>query len=427
LGLFRRGRGTQEQTVQPAPPAPVLGPGDLELGSRLLGSIEHALGVSDAEIRRAIADLSRTLGAVDPSSVRHWAPSCEEAELPWHWLGQCCRLAESMGNVEFAPRAFVFCRWWFGLEGQLTINDYREMRIGPAPSYARAVTAACAITALSRVHGSTILVSTKHQTVMASPVRLDAIEELQRLARAHVDLPPAALGYLDVARSPVDQALLVRLARHGRGGYADFDPEIDPAPEVENEVALRFAHFGSDFVQEIVRDAAREGGWSAVGCERALFSATTVKESDPGLQRLLEVAVRHLRARVVPPMTVTGFEWAHWAQSGDGAWAVLGTPPARGSCVLTEPGPGEARHVATLTWHPFSNKFLVAQMQDEFVWIVDAPQSHDDPSRAWREAARNTDLWALYEEIAGTLQATPAWTAEDFAPFVLVPQMDLRP
>ncbi len=426
--LFRKVKPEPQPRSEPAPQPISLVPEDLDLGKRLLERIEGEIGGSDAGIRSAIREFSEAVGGVDPWTALREG-HVEETNRPWHWLAQCCDLAERMADTGFAPRAFNFCRWWVGLHGQLTLNDHADMWLPQVPLDYRGRIASSAVAALARVPGNDYVIITPREMFMAGTIRTLALTELQTLAREGASLPASARAYLDVPAPLVDQFLLDGLARYGRGCFSDYQRDIESAVEVESDVARRFAHGGRTFVKELAAAAAQAGGWVAVGGERALFNATTdVTEDDAVIQALLEAAVLHLRSRCVAPIAVTGLEWSHWQRhhAGD-PWATLGPPPARDSHALTPLAPGETRHVATLSFGPAGNKILVSRAGDEFISINETIFSLDDPYLVRNEVARSADLWDLYASMGAALQAPPVWTAEDFAQFVLCPPMDLRP
>lgn len=235
--------------------------------------------------------------------------------------------------------------------------------------------------------------------------------------------------------SAVDAALLSELSRYGHGHFAVLAPSVPVAPEVEFDVNRRFLQFGRPFVCELISAASASPSWLAVGAERALLSATTLDPADPAAAPLLDAAVRHLRARVIPPGMVTGYEWEHWliiradleAQGEPAAWAVRAGEPERGTVQLIPPARDETRHIVTMDHGPHSNTLLVLRDGDEYALLIEAPWSVDDPTRSRREDARSSDLWDIYLAASRALQTPPAWTADDFAPFDGMPRPNLSP
>lgn len=425
MGLFgKKERHAASPTLRPID----IGPGDVALAKDLLRSIEEKIGGEDVGIRRSIHDFSRAVGGVDSTTIMQRGMAPEETRRPWRWLARTCEVAEEQGDTDLAPRAFQFCRWWVGLHGSLTINDYMDMCLDPAPLDARATITTSALTALDQRPGNDFVLVTSRQMRDAGTVRRDAFADLRELGDAGAPLTPAARGLLLTPPLSADSGLLADVARCGRGGWADFAPDITPANEVELELVRRFAHGGQQFVIDVAAAAALRGGWTAVGAYRALVNSLNVDPDDPVLQAVGDIAVLELQRRQVAPMTVTGYERQRWTDNlGSGAsWASLAPAPLRGSHDLLALDPGASRHVMTMTFHPTSNRAIVTREGDEYVWYTDRPESHqDDPVRVRTESGRAASQWDIYAQIGDSLQAPPSWMSPDFPPFVRCPAMDL--
>ena len=422
---FLSKRSRLAPTPAPANDQRVPGKEDLARAGSLLAAIEEALGGPDAPLRASVRAFSQAAGGTDP-----WLASSLDADLnrPWVWLAGVCEIAEPSGDLAIAPRAFLFANWWAGLGPQLTINDYGDMWLQPLKPAERGVITTCALIALNKLPGSHLVLATGRQMLDAGAVRNMALAELRDLTQLQVRLPVAAGPYAAEVPPAIDDALLADLALYGRGHFADFAPDVDPAMWVETEIAKRVMTFRAEFTHALLEQAAHTGGWTSVGAVRALVLIDAVAAHATEAAPALDAALLHMRARGIPPIFVNGYEWDRWRTISDGdPWLTLTPAPARDAYPVTPLAPGGERHVATLTYAPGSNRILARRDGDEYVAVVDAAWSTDDPTRHRSEHHRAATLQDLYVLVGDGLQFPPAWKTEEFIPFDRCPPIDLTP
>lgn len=81
----------------------------------------------------------------------------------------------------------------------------------------------------------------------------------------------------------------------------------------------------------------------------------------------------------------------------------------------------EARRVLVLGGQPDSNVLFVTRRGDDYVGIIDAPWSSDDPTRVQNEWKHFSDQYDLYLEAGWNFQLWH-WADPDIEPFMVTPK-----
>ncbi len=378
----------------------------------------------DAQIRAALTRLGRLASSSDIPAT---------TGVPWAWLAAACRTTTSGSPTErIAPHSIALCDWWRRISPSLTPLDYHDLGFSGLSDEAHGEILAAALPVLEHMGGVGLDQFAGTGLMSTGQLKGFGIGALVDLVSRGVHVDDRARAFAARPNALIDPALLSSLAAYARGEFAPLDPDIVPALEAELEVAKRFAHFGDDFVKALV-GAASTPSWHAVGAERALLTVTPIGGTSESLRPLLDAAVAHLRARLIPPIMLSGVEWNRWldiraereSRNEPTDWWVPAAEPQPGSHDLRPLSDGESRHVLTLDHSPESNMYFVRRDGDKYIWENDRPWSIDDPRRVRSETSRSSSLWALYLEMGRSLGMRPAWTTEDFAPFDGLPRPDL--
>ncbi|MFF0655564.1 hypothetical protein [Micromonospora tulbaghiae] len=175
----------------------------------------------------------------------------------------------------------------------------------------------------------------------------------------------------------------------------------------------------------LARDVTPLGGWPAYGASRAIAELIGLEFTGSDAQAVLTEGINFLRQHGVPPLRVRGYEWNHWVSTGGtiDTWLPTVPPPPFERSGLRDLGPGEVRHVATMTEAQDSNTIHVSRDgSGAYVALIDARQSDDDPTRSRWEYKRANSLYEIFRNLGLALQSPPHWVSDELEPYIPLPR-----
>jgi hypothetical protein len=217
--------------------------------------------------------------------------------------------------------------------------------------------------------------------------------------------------------------MMERLGRH----------EIDLAASTDDPMAI-WTHTQAplvgaatgqpaEFVKALADACVPVGGFAVYGAEKAVVNLIGNHLQSDDWWRILDASLEFLRTNLVPPMRVAGYAWQRFIAAGGTAntWIPLRQPPSREEARLRPIEEGEARRVLVLGGQPDANVLLVTRRGDDYVGIIDAPWSSDDPTRVQNEWKHFSDQYDLYLEASWNFQL---WHGADpdIEPFMVTPK-----
>jgi hypothetical protein len=179
------------------------------------------------------------------------------------------------------------------------------------------------------------------------------------------------------------------------------------------------------FVTAVAETVTPVGGWAAYGASRLVAELIGLDFEGERAQAILEGAVVFLRQHGVPPLRVRPYEWSFWIKNGgtvDGWITRLEPPPPNDPCI-TELARGEVRFVARLTGDHDSNTVHVGRSDNgQFVGIIDARRSDEDPTRGRWVSTQGSTMYELYMNIGLVLQVPPFWVNPELEHYIPLPR-----
>jgi hypothetical protein len=180
-----------------------------------------------------------------------------------------------------------------------------------------------------------------------------------------------------------------------------------------------------DALLAVLADIAERhvGGWVAYGAERLMSDIGDVNADHPAYGRIMDASLEFLRRSGVSPARLTGREWKYWLKAGGtiDTWLKRQPEPTEGR--IQELPVGTVRRLAQLRDADDSNVVLVERTAENcYSYIVDAPQSDEDPTRSQRIIATAASLHDLYIQIGLGLQIVPYWCDPDLKPYCPLPR-----
>ena len=199
------------------------------------------------------------------------------------------------------------------------------------------------------------------------------------------------------------------MERYGRHEIDVMDSDDDGYAVFQATQQPLLAAAGTDpagFIRALANACVPVAGWAVYGADRTVVNL--VGSSPPGDDwlRILDGSIEFLRANYVPPIRVPPYAWKRFVDSGGTAnsWLSLREAPDREATCITALSDGEVRRLVKLGPTPDANLVVLRRDGDQFVALIDARQSDDDPSRSRREWKRGTDLYDLYLDVAWSCQ-----------------------
>jgi hypothetical protein len=178
----------------------------------------------------------------------------------------------------------------------------------------------------------------------------------------------------------------------------------------------------AEFIKALADACLPAGGWAVYGASRTVVNL--IGNSPPGNDwfRILDASNEFLRANLVPPMRVPGYAWNRFQTGGTAnTWIALRPPPSRDDSGLRLLDDGEVRRLLKLGTAPDANVVFVTRQGDDYVALIDAPESSDDPTRTQRVWKRSSDQYDLYVDTAVSSQVWD-WAAPEIEPFMPTPK-----
>lgn len=198
--------------------------------------------------------------------------------------------------------------------------------------------------------------------------------------------------------------------------YAVFQETQQPLIEVATGRPAEFIRALADACEPV-------RGWAAYGADRTVVNLVGTSPPGDDWPRILDASITFLRANYVPPMRVPAYAWNRFVQTGgtSDTWIPLRPPPSRKGAVLRPIIDGEVRRLLRLGPAPDANVVLVTRLADEYVALIDAPTSSDDPTRTRWEWKRSSDQYDLYLDVAVSSQVWD-WADPEIEPFMPAPK-----
>jgi hypothetical protein len=184
-----------------------------------------------------------------------------------------------------------------------------------------------------------------------------------------------------------------------------------------------------EFIKNLAEAVLPAGGWAVYGAGRLLHELDLYKDGSQFTHDIIMAELQFLRDNGVPPLFVTGLEWDYWhkhKKEGE-LWLAARLRPTPESAPITDLQPGEVRRIAQLTSMPDSNVIFVQKINDgEYISIVNARKSDDDPQRAEFETNRAKSLYDIYLRIGEALQTPCYWVHDELEPYFPFPKPKIK-
>lgn len=217
------------------------------------------------------------------------------------------------------------------------------------------------------------------------------------------------------------------LERFGRSSYNAVDAPW-PWPSAATEFILpMYWQYQADpaaFLSTLADLAESMGGWAAYGAERLMSEVADGNLADPAYGRLMNASLSFMRASGIPPMLVTGYEWGYWIDQGgtNETWVARRPIPGLDLAPIPALHIGQSRRIAQLWSDAASAVYLVrCDKPALFSWIIDTPQSDEDPTRAQFAHQTADSLYQIYVRVGLSLQIPPYWHEPELEPYIPLP------
>lgn len=191
-----------------------------------------------------------------------------------------------------------------------------------------------------------------------------------------------------------------------------LEPDLYPVAQADPDT----------FVTALATATLPVGGWTVFGAARLIRELLGHEYSHPAADEIREAGLQWLRDNGVPAaLFVAPVDWEFWLEHGGKMepWLPLRASYHPEDAPITELQAGELRRVARHTSHPDSNEVYVRRNGDrDYVVVVDAPRSDEDPSRSRFETMHAETLRDVYKEMGAGLQMLPYWCDSELEPFI---------
>lgn len=232
-------------------------------------------------------------------------------------------------------------------------------------------------------------------------------------------------GKPSAPKLPLD--LVSRMERFGKW---EIDPvrSRDDGPAVFQETQQPLIELSrsdpAGFIRVLAGACLPVDGWAAYGAERTVVNLIGTDSTEPEWLALLDASIAFLRLNFVPPIRVAQYAWLRFIDTGgtSNTWLQLRPVPDRASVAITPLSVGELRRL--LIMGPESNANVVLLTHgghDDFITLIDARQSDEDPTRVRWEHKRADTLYDLYLEVASSCQVWE-WAEPELEPFFPAPK-----
>lgn len=175
------------------------------------------------------------------------------------------------------------------------------------------------------------------------------------------------------------------------------------------------------FVTAISEAVLPVGGWAVYGASRLIRSLLGFDYSDPAADVIRMAGLQWMRDNNVPPIRIAEVDWEFWLKHGGENESWLPTRPGYhpDDAPITDLAIEGARRIAQLTAEPNSNVLLAYRTGErEYLSVIDAPYSDEDPRRSQRVGIQAETLRDLYTQLGVGLQALPYWCDSELEAFI---------
>jgi len=244
--------------------------------------------------------------------------------------------------------------------------------------------------------------------------------------RTSIDTPAAAPTPRSAPRGLLPAGVVQLMERFGRFRIDIFASNEDPG-DLWDRIQQPIYEAGLKDREAVIRSLADTcipvGGWAAYGAAEVVIDLWGPTPQGPDWPRLVDAAIDFFRANFVPPMRTPKYMWDRFTSTGgrSNTWLPLRPPPQREDAVITPLHEGETRRVLKLAPAPDANLILVRQQGDEYVAVIDAAWSNDDPTRSESDWKRAANLYDLFYELGWSTQVWD-WAHPEMEPFIPAPR-----
>lgn len=176
------------------------------------------------------------------------------------------------------------------------------------------------------------------------------------------------------------------------------------------------------FVTALATAILPVGGWAAYGAGILVRELLGSEYSHPASDEIRMAGLQWLRDNGVPAtLFLAPVDWRFWLEhAGENEpWLPARSGYHPEEAHVSDLQIGEMRRVAQLTASPESNVVYVRRNSDhEYVGVVDAPHSEDDPRRSQFEWHQADSLHDLYVRIGEGLRILPYWCDSELEVFI---------
>jgi hypothetical protein len=217
--------------------------------------------------------------------------------------------------------------------------------------------------------------------------------------------------------------MMERFGRHEIDVINSTDDPHDLFQQTQQPLIEAASSRPEAFLKALADECVPAGGWAVYGASRTVVNL--IGNSPPGDDwlRILDASNEFLRANLVPPVRVPGYAWSRFIQTGGTAntWIALRPPPPRAIAVLSPLDDGEVRRLLKLGTAPDANVVFVTRQGEDYIALIDGPESSDDPTRTQWEWKRLSDQYELYLDVALSSQVWD-WADPEIEPFMPTPK-----
>lgn len=199
-------------------------------------------------------------------------------------------------------------------------------------------------------------------------------------------------------------------------GYAVFQSTQEPLLEVASNNR-------DDFIKALADTCVPVGGWAVFGADRTVVNLVDSAPPGDDWLRILDGSIEFLRSNYVPPVRIAPYAWNRFFDRGGTAntWISLRAAPDRNATRLSPLADRETRPLIKLGAATDAKVILIRREGEDFVALIDARSSDDDPTRSQSEWKRASDQYDLYLEVAWSTQVWE-WADPELEPFFPAPR-----
>jgi hypothetical protein len=217
--------------------------------------------------------------------------------------------------------------------------------------------------------------------------------------------------------------MMERFGRHEIDVMASTDDAYGVFQETQQPLLGPATSQTEEFIEALADACVPVGGWAAYGADRTVVNLVGTAPPGDDWLRILDASIEFLRRNYVPPIRIPPYAWDRYIDRGGTAntWITLRPVPARNEVALRPLADGETRRLVSLGPTPDANVILVRREGDQYVALIDARWSDEDPTRSQSEWKRAPDQYDLYVDIAWTHQVWD-WADPEIEPFFPAPK-----